>query len=629
MKKENKLTLQITNRKHIFRTTFIWAGAYIFAVLFGILSGYGITGIDIVLPLIMIGAAFLMIAISLYKEKRLRSSLLSVQYFWAQWKKKENRFSRAFSILIASLFSLTIVVGEHIDMDEDTFEALAGADILAFLILTVLFSTLCFGLFLYTDQFQAEAGKKEIYERTGILFKFLDCFQKHVFFYSFVLYFLAYLPYYLTFFPGNSGRDTMESLQIILGQIPLSNHQPIFFTFLIALFVWTTGWMGSLTLSLGCFAFFQMISMSLFLAYVTKRIFALQTASVLKLFSVLVFAFHPIVAMYSIYLTKDVLFSECMILLCFCLYDLVKSKGQALESRGFVIRMTVLTVLSALLRNNGLYIAIVLLFILPFVYKRYVKQILFSFGTAVVLLLLWQGPVFQWMGIEKESFAEAASVPLQQIGYVIWEADLSSESSLFSEEDQTFLEKLMPFERVKEVYEPGYTDPYKFDEAFDDEFLNNHVGEFLKVWWHGCLNHFPSYVKAYLMQTAGYWHYGETNTVCTQGVTENSLGIVQKDFFKNTFGFSLEPLFEKLVLAGRKAPIVCILSSMAMQMFMVFLLGVQFIRRGRKELLLFLLPFVILWGTIMIATPAFCLLRYLYPSFLMFPYFLAEFFRRA
>ena len=184
----------------------------------------------------------------------------------------------------------------------------------------------------------------------------------------------------------------------------------------------------------------------------------------------------------------------------------------------------------------------------------------------------------------------------------------------------------MPVEKVKEVYQPGYTDMYKFDEEFNDAFLNENTGRFLGVWWNGCKNHLGSYIKAYLMQTVGYWHYGETNSVCTQGITANTLGVEQIDVISNGFGFSSEPVMEKLVLAGRKAPVICILGSMAMQIFMVLLLIIQYLRRKNGRFILWLLPLVLLWGTIMIATPAFCLLRYMYPLFLLWPFFLATFF---
>lgn len=601
------------------RIAVITGAAYITGVLFGVLTGYGITGIDMVLPFIMIAAGFLLAWLTVRRKGEESILWISGKEFLDEWRNPGQKTAKTGSLCIGTVFALTMAVGDRIDMDERVFGSIGWPELLKFAVLTVIMTALFFLLFLYTDKISGiKPERKESAGKSGSAF--ITFCGRHVFLCSSLLYFLAYLPYYLTFFPGNSGRDTMESIDMVLGNIPWTNHQPILFTAMIGVFIRGTAFLGSRTVSLGLFALFQMITMALFLGVVTKRIFDTKTPAVLKGFAVCMFAFHPIVAMYSIYLSKDVLFSEVMILLCFCIYDMVKSGGELLLEPAFCVRLSLLTVLSALLRNNGLYIAIVLLVVLPFIYKKYAKQLVTAFGFAVAVMLLWQGPAFRLMGIEKESFAEAASVPLQQLGWVI------VNDGEFSKEDRAFLEELMPFEEVKKVFTPGYTDPYKFDKSFDDAFLNENVGQFLKVWWHGCIHHFPEYVKAYLMQTVGYWHYGETNSVCTQGVTENTLGIRQMDFFENSFGFSLEGLMEKLVLAGRKAPVVCMLSSMGMQMFMIALLGVQYLRRGKKGLLLFLLPFWILWGTVMVATPAFCLLRYLYPGFLMWPFFLAEFF---
>jgi hypothetical protein len=48
-----------------------------------------------------------------------------------------------------------------------------------------------------------------------------------------------------------------------------------------------------------------------------------------KAFAVLMCAFHPFMGMYSVYLTKDVVFAEIMVLLCLTIYDVVKGDGEA------------------------------------------------------------------------------------------------------------------------------------------------------------------------------------------------------------------------------------------------------------------------------------------------------------
>ena len=140
---------------------------------------------------------------------------------------------------------------------------------------------------------------------------------------------------------------------------------------------------------------------------------------------------------------------------------------------------------------------------------------------------------------------------------------------------------------------------------------------------------FPEYVTSYLAQTAGYWHYGETNTVATQGVwKDNEIGVKRTDIIYNMTGLSLYSLIEKLMLGMRKAPLLCILSSMAMQFYAVLLMMAAVFRRRNKKLITddslrrtvtAYMPLILLWISIMVATPAFCLFRYTYPFFILWP----------
>lgn len=555
--------------------------SYLTGLSLAIVCGYGITGIEVIIPCLMIFAGIVyQRAVPLFSQKNLR-----------------------YAAPVGYLFALTLVLGSKIEIYDGIFHDFSLVDVVIFPFLGFFFTALILLLFSFSDK---------------ICVSTKNC-GNHLFLSLCILYTLCYLPYFLTFFPGNCGPDTWESIRMVLGEIPWTNHHPVLFTGLLMVVIKGTAFLP-LTGSIGVFSFLQMVSLAAVLACLSVRILRMQVHVFCKIFTVLMFAFHPFIGMYSIYLTKDVLFAEIMVLLCLKLYDIIKEEGALLGKPPECIKLSVLFLLSSMLRNNGLYIAIIMAVILLCSYKKYWKQIVVLFVCAIGLFLVWQGPVFAAIGIEKQSFAEAASIPLQQVGYVLWEG------GTFSDEDTAFLEELMPVEKVKEVYQPGYTDMYKFDEEFNDAFLNENTGRFLRVWWNGCKNHLGSYIKAYLMQTVGYWHYGETNSVCTQGITENTLGVEQIDVISNGFGFSLEPVMEKLVLAGRKAPVICVLGSMAMQIFMVLLLIIQYLRRKNGRFILWLLPLVLLWGTIMIATPAFCLLRYMYPLFLLWPFFLAEFF---
>jgi len=594
-----------TNRS-VVKNIMILGVAYVTGLALAMVHGYGITWIEALVPCLM--------------------ALAAIVYFKAAsiWKSVPKR-DKIMSGVVGYIFALTEVLGSKIDHDAGTFEKIGLMDVGMYPFLGLFFSACVLLLFVYRDKWSTlvsdknESSGNGSEEAAGKSDRFFSWIKKHPVLALWILFIVAYLPYYLTFFPGNCGRDTWESVHMVLGDIPWTNHHPVLFTGLLMVVIKATGFLP-LTVSVGIFSFLQMISFAAVLAYVTMRICKMKVVWPVKVFAVLMCAFHPFMGMYSIYLSKDVIFSEIMLLLCLKIYDLIKEDGKPLGVPLECVKLAVLFLLSTMLRNNGIYIAIVMALVFLVLYRRYWKQILIVFVCVIGLFRIWYGPVFEAIGIEKQSFAEAASVPLQQVGYVLWEG------KEFDTEDMAFLETLMPVEKVKEVYEPGYTDPYKFNEEFDDAFLNENVGEFMKVWSHGLTKFLPEYIEAYLHQTVGYWHYGETNSVCTQGIAENTLGVEQIDVVENLTGISLEPIFEKLVLAGRKAPIVCVLGSMAMQMFMVLLLILQYVRNGNAKQGLYLIPLVILWGTIMVATPAFCLLRYLFPVFLLWPFMIAEFF---
>lgn len=575
--------------------------SYATGLALAMVHGYSITGIEVLVPCLM--------------------ALVAVVYYKAASVEVLKR-DKIMSAVVGFVFALTIVVGSKIDHEDATFADFGFMDVAVYPFLGLFFSACVLLLFSFRDKWNEKIQKEkeqknEISAQKSV--KFIAWVKQHPFLSLWILYVLAFLPYYLTFFPGNCGKDTWESVHMVLGDIAWTNHHPVLFTGLLMVVIKATGFLP-LTASIGIFSFLQMVSFAAVLAYLGTRICRMKVFAAVKVFAVLMCAFHPFMGMYSVYLTKDVIFAEIMVLLCLKLYDVIKADGEILGNPWECVKLAVLFLLSSMLRNNGIYIAVIMAVIFMIMYRRFWKRILILFVCVTGLFGVWYGPVFSAIGIEKQSFAEAASVPLQQVGYVLWEG------KEFGAEDMAFLETLMPVEKVKEVYVPGYTDPYKFDEEFDDAFLNDNVPEFLKVWSHGLVQFLPEYIEAYLHQTAGYWHYGQTNSVCTQGIAKNTLDIEQIDVIDNLTGISFEPIFEKLVLAGRKAPVICILGSMAMQMFMVGLLILQYVRSKKAGKAVYLIPLVILWGTIMVATPAFCLLRYLFPVFLLWPFMIAEFF---
>ncbi len=557
--------------------------AYVTTVCMAVTAGYGITGIDILLPCVF--------------------ALCCVVYGYVVRGERYRSKDMKLAIPVGVIFSLGVTVGSIFDMDEGRVGSFGIVQIASLLVLAIFFTCvmlIVFGMIDITGIGDRRSARQRIAGLPIIAIIILVC----------------WLPYYLTLFPGNMGKDTFESIDMCLGNISWTNHHPIFFTLLIDIVLKATAFTGSYTVSMGIFTLLQMVICAAAYAYIIRWVWKKAGVS-WAIAAFVLYALHPASAMFSMYISKDVLFSMATVMFVLKLADILKDSEVSWKN---VVASGIYAALMMLLRNNGLFIIVAFaIVLLIYIFRSGNTGLLRVEGTVILAIVVFG--IFRLafgviLGIESESFAESASVPLQQVGYVI----VHDEESI-DEADAAFLSQIMEFDRVKQVYTLGYTDTYKFDDSFDDEFLNKNTGEFIKVWAHMLPSHFGDYVAAYLAQTLGYWHYGETNTLCTQGVWDgNAIGVERVDVIENVTGVSLCSVIEKLMLLVRKAPILCILTSMAMQIYMLIILVALSARTDtdRTGLLIFS-PLVLLWVTVMIAAPAYCLFRYTYPLFVMWP----------
>ncbi|MBR6238172.1 MAG: hypothetical protein IKQ83_03905, partial [Lachnospiraceae bacterium] len=459
-----------TNMSDTVRKVIKFISAYILTVGTGAVTGYGITRIDIVLPLLCILIYFILDAADAKIIKKDASWSCLKALCLQGMTRDELKAELKYSLPLSFVFALSVVAGRHIDVWDEEISLWNAVDVLLLLLLTAVFAFLIIVLFRKTDSDKAVIVKKADFDlkRFAILA---------------AVFFACRIPYYLTLFPGNYGKDSFESVDMILGNIPWTNHHPIFFTALMGLIVKLTGGVGNIGLSLGIFTAIHMILESMTLSYISCRIFGYEKESGSKgymgVVSAVFFAIHPIVAMYSMYITKDVLFSCAVALLVIKLLDIGREtddKGNIKNS--YSIKLCVLMLLTMLLRNNGTLIVFGIGIVMCLCYKKQFLKVLLPLVISMAAFFAFKNIAYRALDIKPESFAESASVPLQQVGYVIKEHTDEEIEAVLTDEEYGILCKVMPLAKVREVYELGYTDSYKFDKDFDDEFFNEHKSEF-------------------------------------------------------------------------------------------------------------------------------------------------------
>lgn len=399
-----------------------------------------------------------------------------------------------------------------------------------------------------------------------------------------------------------------------MGWNPLSNHHPVVFTMMMAACIKIAGLMGmSPSVGVALLTVLQMACVASAFGYlsiwVTSRLGVSSRCSWLL---VVYFGLSRYCALYSVALWKDPLFSCCLVLMVTMLADAVMGK----DSWSSALRLLVFGALALdamLLRNNGLYICATLFVVLAIiaVLGRLGRigpmgsgsRLAIPLGIAIAACLAITGPVYSAMGVVPSEDVEAVGIPLAQM------ARVAALDGGMSESDRSYMNELLPLDRYKEVYLPSCIDSLKWNEGFNAERLKD------EFWthWASMLSRNPSiYFEAWELQTFGFW---APNVKGADGLPENFLMGVPYNLVadaKASTGVTFRNLLAPL---GDGVDVAIGLSAWSISGAVVFWLlmfsAVLLVSRGRSRFALPLLPFLLLYGTLFIASPIWYWPRYI------------------
>ena len=426
--------------------------------------------------------------------------------------------------------------------------------------------------------------------------------------------FLLYLPFFLRYCPGLFFGDTFSSFAQIMGWNPLSNHHPVAFTLMMGACIKVAGLFGlGPSTGVALLTVLQIVCVASTFGYlsiwVTSR---LGVSSRWSWLLVALFGLSRYCALYSVALWKDPLFSCCLVLMVSVLADAVMEK----DSWSSAFRLLVFVALALgvmLLRNNGLYICAALFVVLAIVAAlgrlgRITPMESFSclaasLGLALVACLVITGPVYSAMGVVPSEDVESVGIPLAQMARV---AALDGD---MSDSDRSYMNDLLPLDRYKEVYHPSFIDPLKWNDDFNSDHLKD---GFWAHWASMFLRNPLMYFEAWELQTFGFW---APNVKGADGLPENFLMGAPYNLMADGEASSGVAFRNLLSFFGDGVDKVIGLSAWSISGAVVFWLlvfsAVLLVSRGRPSFALPLLPFLLLYGTLFIASPIWYWPRYI------------------
>jgi len=457
-------------------------GAFLFSLSFSFLLNLGVADTDVhrkmyfgynIFSVLTVGAA---------------------AYFINRFLLLKNKRLKIFGFIIGLLLSTSFVYGAYLHFLNNLFYSLQTTlfQIVLILGINLLLTPLATELLALLDRFSDWSIKKtdcRIYTHKQNIRYFLIMW---------LVIFIAYVPMFLSWWPGNFIWDAKYQL---LGTVRNShtNHHPLLHTWLMeTAYKIGLSW-GNASSGFQLYTLLQMLILSSSFAYC---LFYFRKKGMPKIFRTIVllwFAVFPVHGMFAITATKDVLFAA------FFLYTVIFACRLFFDKEQFkwytYVAFISVSVLSALFRNNAIYAIVPFLLIaILFVKKWWNKGIILILTTVIyVLTSLSQSFLMTAMDArEAQPYRESLSVPLQCMARVACYRPNELDDALYEEMCLYISEARIPY------YDPYNSDSIKNDA--NEELLKNNLFNFLKLWVKVGIQFPDEYVESFLTNTFGYWY---------------------------------------------------------------------------------------------------------------------------
>lgn len=426
---------------------------------------------------------------------------------------------------------------------------------------------------------------------------------------------ICWFPHFLLAYPGEVSSDSIDQLNQMVGNYPLSNHHPIAHTYLIKLF-YSIGKAvfhdDNRAVATYCAA--QMILLAFAFSYLLVTMYRLRVNKLMMGGVLACYALLSYNGTYSVTIWKDIPFAAFVLCFSVTLWRILLMLHQ--DNKKIPMFEKVMLFLMGLgvclFRSNGLYAFILTTLLIAFFCIRTKQFILLGITAAsLVLSLIVTGPIYNALGIKKPETLESLALPQQMIGAV-----LRNERPL--KQDQIdLLSNVADLQELKAHYSPNSADGIKVYvwENGNEEYISEHKSEFLKLWIDLGKKYPKDYLIAIVYQTYGYWYPDVQNWVYPGEFRYEHFDLHKDPKFSEETCKTLQNLrseytnFYFLGLFWSIGGIVWLA---------VFMMGTAFVNCKKRMLLIFL-PVMCIWGTLLIAAPVFAEFRYMYSFFATVP----------
>ncbi len=408
----------------------------------------------------------------------------------------------------------------------------------------------------------------------------------------------------------------MSIRQSLSGQY--TNHHPFYYTMVVKFFLELgTRISNDINFSVALYSAFQIIFMAACFSFVIVTLLQMKISLKLIIGCWLWYAVMPFHILFSFTMWKDVMFGGFVVVFITSLFRILKGIGKYR-----IVNYSILLVGSigtCLFRSNGWFVFVLTFLCFVLMYWKTEKKLCGMFVAVIIFTYILKNPVLNAFDVTPIDTIEYLSVPAQQIAQVI------TDCNDIGEEQTEMLSKIMNIEEVPTAYIPRLSDPIKrlVRQSGQQEYLAEHKLEYFKLYLEIGFAHPVQYVEAWIDLTRGYWNGGYEALGWDGRVRENDYGVE-----RTVHSGLAEKILEEYCFLYVYGPFK-IFSCIGVYVWLVIGLGIVNVMRKDKECGILVLSNLFVLLSILISTPEYCTLRYIYAIFCCFPFLLfATFYRK-
>lgn len=452
------------------------------------------------------------------------------------------------------------------------------------------------------------------------LIKFQNYYEKHPYKVTILILLIAYLPYIISFYPAILSPDPsnqikqyynlpthyIEGVKLIDNNVLITNHHPVFHTFILGGFTKLGDKLLNLNFGLFLFSLFQIFLVISAMTYLLVYLKNIKVPFISRFIILLIFALVPVFPLYTLSSVKDTFFGALLVFYLIEMHKLIKGKKYSLIE---YITLGLLCLFMMLVRNNGLFI---ILFSFPFLIHEEKRQKLILILVLLSTILVYEAHnkiLLPALHITNGSVREVLSIPFQQTARYV-----KYYPNTITKEDQQVIDKILNYDTLATRYKPNISDPVK--NEFNKETTTQDLIAYFKVWLKYLFRHPGVYIDATINNVYGYFYPNTSNWYVYYNYDERLIESYL-DYHYNNLNITRNILSSYAV----SFPYIPVLGSIVNIGFVVWiyiiLLGV-FITEHKKQLIALLIPALTL-VLILVAGPVNTYFRYVFPIVLTLP----------